>query len=319
MMCEKPGEKETKSGSVVLDSPGDKIRLLPAEANWTGRYISDRLGNGQQLGEYEVVGSFDGRTFYKQRDTLRSSEEGTSLGSSVLAFDGSGPKLFGYCLGKCGRWYVGFKVGEIATLRNTQDTPTPPNSGWEVSRQGNWTKDNGVTLRGGGVKICRVVMVHGQGETARLQGSSFGAYTPTDQWSYGRPVYKKAAPPTRYLLVDQDIHGFGAIWAVKSSTRPGTEIDGWYLTSFNAPNEPSTLERDDWQHWKSTENKLGKGEWATAQLRVYCPFELKPLTPPSTWDPTVMLSTSTIELVGQGLGEFLLEESYNGRPFYGQP
>ena len=126
VMCEKPGEKETKSGSVVLDSPGDKIRLLPAEANWTGRFSSDRLGNGQQLGEYEVVGSFDGRTFYKQRDTLRSSEEGTSLGSSVLAFDGSGPKLFGYCLGKCGRWYVGFKGGEIATLRNTQDTPTPP-------------------------------------------------------------------------------------------------------------------------------------------------------------------------------------------------
>ena len=56
--------------------------------------------------EYEVVDSFDGRTFYKQRDTLRSLEEGTSLGPSVLAFGGSGPKLFGYCLEKYGRWYV---------------------------------------------------------------------------------------------------------------------------------------------------------------------------------------------------------------------
>ena len=130
VICKKPGEKETKSGSLVLDSPSDKIRLFPAEANWTGRYSSDRLGNGQQLGEYEVVGSFDRRTFYKQEDTLTSSEEGTSLGSSVLAFDGSGPKLFGYCLGKCGRWYVGFKVGEIAPLRNTKNAPSPPNSGW---------------------------------------------------------------------------------------------------------------------------------------------------------------------------------------------
>ena len=47
-------------------------------------------------------------------------KEGTSLGPSVLAFGGGGPKLFGYFLGKYGRWYVGFKVGEVICMLKRQ-------------------------------------------------------------------------------------------------------------------------------------------------------------------------------------------------------
>ena len=87
--CKKPIKRAAKPGSIVLDSSGDKVRLLPAEPG-AHRFMGDRLGNGQQLGEYEVAGSYDGRTFFKQRDTLRPPGN-----TSVLAFDGSGPRLFG--------------------------------------------------------------------------------------------------------------------------------------------------------------------------------------------------------------------------------
>ena len=69
--CKKPTKRASKPGSVVFESSGDKVQLLPAEAG-THRFIGDRLGNGRLLGEYEVAGSYDGRTFFKQRDTLRS-------------------------------------------------------------------------------------------------------------------------------------------------------------------------------------------------------------------------------------------------------
>ena len=331
--CKKPTKRTAKPGSVVLQSSGDKVRLLPAEPG-THRFIGDRLGNGQQLGEYEVAGSYDGRTFYKQRDTLRYKQvsPGNAIFQrpSVLAFDGSGPKLFGYCLGECGRWYVGFEVGRTSnvSLRNVQETPTPPMSGWELSRQGNWTKDDGVTLREGALESCRVVMIHGHGETARLWGSSFGAYTPTDDWSFGRPVYQKATPPTRYLMVDGDSNINSGIWAVKSSPEPGTDVVGWYLTSFNAPNRPATSETDEWQHWSPTENKIGSGQWVKADLRVHCPFEMPPLTPASSWPPSVVLSTGAARShlsgeykgsVGTNYGgEYKLQESYNGRPLYVQ-
>ena len=317
--CKKPTKRTAKPGSVVLDSSGDKVRLLPAKPG-ADRFTGDRLGNGQHLGEYEVAGSYDGRTFFKQRDTLRSPGNTTQHHPSVLAFDGSGPRLFGLCLGTCGRWYVSNEVGrrseDLVYLRNLQETPKPPVHGWEISRQGNWTKDNNITLREGGLESCRVVMIHGHGETARLWGSSFGAYTPTNDWSFGRPVYKKATPPTRYLMVDGDSKIITGLWAVKSSPQPGTDLVGWYLASFNAPNNPGTFTKDEWQHWSPTENKKGSGEWVKASLRVHCPFEMQPLTPMSSWLSSGVLSTSTGAMVGQGLGEYKLEESYNGRPFY---
>ena len=144
-------------------------------------------------------------------------------------------------------------------------------------------------------------MIHGHGETARLWGSSFGAYTPTDDWSFGRPVYQKAAPPTRYLMVDFNIHSniYSGIWAVQSSPQPGTDVVGWYLTSFNAPNRPGLFEKNDWQHWSPTENQKGKGEWVTANLRAHCPFEMEPLTPASSWQSSGVLSTNTGAAVGQ--------------------
>ena len=295
--CKKPTKRRAKPGSIVLDSSGDTVRLLPAEPG-AHRFMGDRLGNGQQLGEYEVAGSYDGRTFFKQRDTLRPPGN-----TSVLAFDGSGPRLFGLCLGSCGRWYVGNEVAKTSAVsfRNLQETPKPPEHGWEISRQGNWTKDNNITLREGALESCRVVMIHGHGETARLWGSSFGAYTPTDDWSFGRPVYQKAAPPTRYLMVDFNIHSniYSGIWAVQSSPEPGTDVVGWYLTSFNAPNRPGLFEKNDWQHWSPTENKKGKGEWVTANLRAHCPFEMEPLTPASSWQSSGVLSTNTGAAVGQ--------------------
>ena len=90
------------------------------------------------------------------------------------------------------------------------------------------------------------------------------------------------------------------IWAIKSSPQPGTDVVGWYLTSFNAPNRPGTFEKDDWQHWRPTENIEGKGEWVTANLRVHCPFEMQPLTSVSSWPFSGVLATDTGAVVGQG-------------------
>ena len=53
-----------------------------------------------------------------------------------------------------------------------------------------------------------------------------------------------------------------------------------------------------------------------ANIRVHCPFEMPSLTPPSSWPSTVVLSIDPAVLVGQGLGEYKLEDSYNGRPLY---
>ena len=305
--CKKPVQPAARQGSVVLEGSGDKVRLNRL-VDSPGRYTGDVLGNGPEFGEYEVEGSYDGRTLYRQRDTLRSQG---NFSHFYLAFDGSGPRLFGQCLGKCGKWYVANEVGPNTdrSLQNLQDTPKPPSSKWEVVRRGNWTQEDSITLRTGILEPCRVVMLHGHGETSRSWGSSAGAYTPTADWSFGRPVYRKATPPERFLMVDGDKHPGGhlGVWVVKSSTEPGV---GWYLASYNAPNSPTALDKDEWQYW---EGSVDDGKWSNTNLTVRCPFEVAPLTIPSSWENSVVLSSSN-ELSG----EYQLEEIYNGRPAFTQ-
>ena len=305
--CKKPMRLTARQGSVVLHGSGDKVRLNKL-GDSPGRYTGDVLGNGPEFGEYEVEGSYDGRTLYRQRDTLRSQRNTTQF---YLAFDGEGPRLFGQCLGKCGKWYVANEVGPNTDryLQNLQDTPKPPTLRWEVIRRGNWTREDSITLREGILKPCRVVMLHGHGETSRNWGSSSSAYTPTADWSFGRPVYRKATPPERFLMVDGDKHPGGhlGVWVVKSSTAAGL---GWYMASFNAPNNPTALDEDEWQYW---EGSVEDGKWMNANVTVQCPFEVAPLTPPSSWPNSVVLS-----LDSELSGEYQLEEVYNGRPVFTQ-
>ena len=105
-------------------------------------------------------------------------------------------------------------------------------------------------------------------------------------------------------MVDGDKHPGGhlGVWVVKSSTKPGV---GWYLASYNAPNSPSALDKNEWHYW---EGSVDDGKWKNTNLTVRCPFEVAPLTPPSSWENSVVLSSSN-ELSG----EYQMEESYNGR------
>merc|ERR1712018_362242 len=44
--------------------------------------------------------------------------------------------------------------------------------------------------------------------------------------------------------------------------------------------------------------------------------EMQPLTSVSSWPSSGVLATDTGAVAGQGLGEYKLEESYDGRPLY---
>ena len=118
---------------------------------------------GSRLGEFVRAGEFNGRPFYKQRDT--EGEENTFLFSEG------------------GIWVVGQSLGgPTGLLANVQDTDLPPRANWLYvhGTDGNrsW-RNNDQTLKLEYTTLsspCRLVRVAGSGSVLIAQWNTIGIY-----------------------------------------------------------------------------------------------------------------------------------------------
>ena len=111
------------------------------------------------LGEFVEAGEHGGRPYFRQRDT-----EGTE-------------DIFLYSEG--GKWWVNDILGEsTGSLRNSQNTNTPPSTQWEYAKDGKWSDDDtSLTLEFTTLSpICQLVRVEGEGDVVEKVGTSLGDY-----------------------------------------------------------------------------------------------------------------------------------------------
>jgi len=118
---------------------------------------------GSELGEFVRVGEYNGRPFYKQRDT-----EGSE---NIFLFSEGGIWVVGQSLG-----------GPTGMLANVQDTDLPPRANWFYvdGRDGNktWRNDD-QTLKLEYTTLsspCRLVRVAGSGSVLIAQWHAMGIY-----------------------------------------------------------------------------------------------------------------------------------------------
>jgi len=207
---------------------------------------------GSRLGEFVRAGEYNGRPFYKQRDT--EGRENTFLFSEG------------------GIWVVGQSLGgPTAMLANVQDTDLPPRANWLYvhGTDGNrsW-RNNDQTLKLEYTTLsspCRLVRVAGSGSVLSAQWNTMGIYRLQEgRWSSGRPVYKKGSGSnTMFLLVKEG----KCLWSIKDSTT--SEMA--YIQSGRATNSPtSSRAGGSVRYGRANWTYVNWGRWNEGEISVTC-------------------------------------------------
>ena len=112
---------------------------------------------GGRLGEFEEIGDFNERPFYKQRNT----EGETDL---YLFFEG-------------GEWRVSKKLGGSGGLKNNQNTSLPMTNNWLYYDGEKFnSNDTSFKLEYESIYPCQLVRVAVKGDALEKQGGSLGDY-----------------------------------------------------------------------------------------------------------------------------------------------
>ena len=112
---------------------------------------------GFRLGEFEEIGDFNGRPFYKQRNTE---------GESNL-----------YLFSKLGEWRVSDELGGVAQLKNNQNTSLPMTNNWLYYGGGKYNNnDTSLKLEYTSLYPCQLVRVTGKGDVLEKMGGVLGDY-----------------------------------------------------------------------------------------------------------------------------------------------
>ena len=112
---------------------------------------------GDRFGEFVEEGVYEGRPYYRQRDTLGKSH--------ILYSEGD-------------KWMVSSTLGGSSRgLFNNQNTSLPMTTGWLFwSGEKVNSNDASITLEFTALSPCQLVRVAGKGEVVEKQGSSLGDY-----------------------------------------------------------------------------------------------------------------------------------------------
>ena len=146
-------DKETKTGWSV------NWRKIAATA-----VLSSTAGaaenQGACLGEFVEAGEYEGRPFYRQRETEEEEKKDTFLYSEG------------------GNWRIGDTLGgSTSNLKNTQNSNKPPLRQWTYWDGKKWNdNDTTLTLEFTTLSPCQLVRVAGEGDVVKEQGSSLGDY-----------------------------------------------------------------------------------------------------------------------------------------------
>ena len=112
---------------------------------------------GASLGEFEEIGDFNERPFYKQRDTEGETDV-------YLFFEG-------------GEWRVSNKLGGSGGLKNNQNTSQPMTNNWFYWDGEKWNNnDTSLKLEYTSIYPCQLVRVAGKGDVLKKVGDSLGDY-----------------------------------------------------------------------------------------------------------------------------------------------
>ena len=201
----------------------------------------------------EQEGEYNGRLFYKQRDTEVN-------GGAHIYFEQNG-------------WWVSDTLGKAEIgLWNRQATKLPPQRGWEY-----WTgseiRNNDSTLALEFASLpppCQLVGVEGDADVRKNHASKLGNYRiQQNRWSRGRPVYQlNSELEVWYLLVKN----YKTIWSISSST---TSTDEWstddWIYSGRGTNSPTDVEaagnvahgQTRWSYWDGN-------AWKEGNITVKC-------------------------------------------------
>ena len=122
---------------------------------------------GHRLGEFVEAGEYNGRPFYKQRDT-----EGTS------SLPGNEDMFLYYSEHYSDGWWVsGTLGGSTGSLYNDQNTSLPMRSNWLYWDGKKWNNnDTSLTLEFTSLSPCKLVRVVGGEDVVEKVGSSLGDY-----------------------------------------------------------------------------------------------------------------------------------------------
>jgi len=201
---------------------------------------------GYYLGEYEEIGDFNERPFYKQRNTEGETDV-------YLFFEG-------------GEWGVNDELGGSgAYLKNNQNTSLPMTNDWLYYDGEKFNNnDTSFKLEYESIYPCQLVRVAGKGDVLEKQGHALGDYRPeAGRWSAGHPVYKMVGGESeRFLFVPEE----KVRWEISSSTT--TTIA--FITSGKATTSPSNeagpsvrFGQTSWDYWDGE-------EWKEDEIDVTC-------------------------------------------------
>ena len=112
---------------------------------------------GSRFGEFVEEGVYEGRPYYRQRDTLGKSH--------IIYSEGD-------------KWIVSSTLGGSSRgLFNNQNTSLPMTTGWLYWGGGKVnSNDASITLEFTALSPCQLVRVAGEGEVVKKQGDKLGDY-----------------------------------------------------------------------------------------------------------------------------------------------
>jgi len=201
---------------------------------------------GGRLGEFEEIGDFNERPFYKQRNTEGETDV-------YLFFEG-------------GEWGVNDELGGSgAYLKNNQNTSLPMTNNWLYYDGEKWNNnDTSFKLEYTSIYPCQLVRVAGKGDVLEKQGGVLGDYRPeAGRWSAGLPVYKLVGGESeRFLFVRE---GYSD-WSITSSTTSKADWIASGRATSSPSNEAGPSARFGYTSWRYWDGE----EWKEGEIDVTC-------------------------------------------------
>jgi len=246
--------------STGTEALSDKICLndIKGESIVIGSIGGAAEYQGGGMGEFvKQDGDFNGRVYYKQKETVVDSEK--------------------YLFFREQSWWISDVLtteGAKGRMRNRQDSENPPPKGWEYYvGEGEWRDDDMTVMLEftnlASLKPCKLVRVEGDAEVEDAQGSKLGDYKiQEDRWTSGRQVYQLVNGQTkRYLLVKKG----HSSWIISSST---TDSTGAWIKSGRGTLSPTDVEasgsaRSGVSKWRYFVGG-GGGTWKEGNIHVTC-------------------------------------------------
>ena len=175
---------------------------------------------GHFLGQYECAGEHNGAPYYKQTG-----------GSRYLYRDAQTAWRAG--------WGLGGEDHQCVLYHPPTTGDTPPLSGWQYLAGGQYYDDPTLVLTPGPLSLpCTITLQYHY--LAAKYPFHLGTFTKTDQWSWGRPVFRNQAGKLLYCSF-----WVGGWWRVGDTTNGRGDIWSWESAGLWPP------QRAEWRYdWR---------------------------------------------------------------------